>query len=213
MNRKKRILVTGAAGFIGSNLTRSLLKKGNVQVIGLDNFDDFYSREQKEMNMSAFISDENFSFFEGDIRNMDDLLALPEVDVIVHLAAKAGVRPSILNPVLYQDVNVAGLQDTAQVRLVRRARTQSLDGRFLVAEGFQESVRKLGRVKGLLREVRDGLFDFYCVHGRAVLPPSAAAWLLSSLWTLMSFRASSRQSARQSSSPARRDEIARCRPT
>lgn len=111
MNKMKRILVTGAAGFIGSNLTRSLLNKGNVQILGLDNFDDFYSREQKERNMSSFISNPNFSFFEGDIRNMDDLLALPEIDAIVHLAAKAGVRPSILNPVLYQDVNVAGTQN------------------------------------------------------------------------------------------------------
>ncbi|WP_291404312.1 GDP-mannose 4,6-dehydratase [Daejeonella sp.] len=111
MNKKKRILVTGAAGFIGSNLTRSLLNKGNVQIVGLDNFDDFYSREQKERNMSSFISNQDFSFFEGDIRNMDHLLALPEIDVIVHLAAKAGVRPSILNPVLYQDVNVAGTQN------------------------------------------------------------------------------------------------------
>ena len=111
MNKKKRILVTGAAGFIGSNLTRSLLNKGNVQIVGLDNFDDFYSREQKERNMSSFISNQDFTFFEGDIRNMDDLLALPEIDVIVHLAAKAGVRPSILNPVLYQDVNVAGTQN------------------------------------------------------------------------------------------------------
>ena len=111
MNKKKRILVTGAAGFIGSNLTRSLLNKGNVQIVGLDNFDDFYSREQKQRNMSSFISNQDFSFFEGDIRNMDDLLALPEIDVIVHLAAKAGVRPSILNPVLYQDVNVAGTQN------------------------------------------------------------------------------------------------------
>jgi UDP-glucuronate 4-epimerase len=111
MNKKKRILVTGAAGFIGSNLTRSLLNKGNVQIVGLDNFDDFYSREQKQRNMSSFISNQDFTFFEGDIRNMDDLLALPEIDVIVHLAAKAGVRPSILNPVLYQDVNVAGTQN------------------------------------------------------------------------------------------------------
>lgn len=111
MNKKKRILVTGAAGFIGSNLTRSLLNKGNVQIVGLDNFDDFYNREQKERNMSSFISNQDFTFFEGDIRNMDDLLALPEIDVIVHLAAKAGVRPSILNPVLYQDVNVAGTQN------------------------------------------------------------------------------------------------------
>jgi len=111
MNKMKRILVTGAAGFIGSNLIRSLLSQQNVQVVGFDNFDDFYSREQKERNISSFLSNTNFSFFEGDIRNMDDLLALPEFDVIVHLAAKAGVRPSILNPVLYQEVNVAGTQN------------------------------------------------------------------------------------------------------
>lgn len=111
MNRKKRILLTGAAGFIGSNLTNSLLQRGNVQVIGLDNFDDFYSREQKEKNMSSFISNEDFSFVEGDIRNMAGLLALPEIDVIVHLAAKAGVRPSIQNPIICQDVNVSGTQN------------------------------------------------------------------------------------------------------
>lgn len=111
MNKKRRILVTGAAGFIGSNLTRSLLKKVDVEVIGLDNFDDFYSRSQKEKNMSDFLSNENFKFFEGDIRNMEELSILPQIDVIVHLAAKAGVRPSILNPVLYQDVNVSGTQN------------------------------------------------------------------------------------------------------
>jgi len=83
----------------------------NVQVIGLDNFDDFYSREQKEKNISSFISNQNFSFTEGDIRNIDDLLALSEIDVIVHLAAKAGVRPSIKNPILYQEVNVSGTQN------------------------------------------------------------------------------------------------------
>jgi UDP-glucuronate 4-epimerase len=115
MNRKKRILITGAAGFIGSNLTNSLLQRDDVQIIGLDNFDDFYSREQKEKNMSSFISNQDFSFIEGDVRNMNDLLALSEIDVIVHLAAKAGVRPSIKNPILYQDVNVSGTQNLLEL--------------------------------------------------------------------------------------------------
>lgn len=108
---KKRILITGAAGFIGSNLCNILLQNGDYQLVGLDNFDDFYSREQKEKNIAPFISNPDFRFFEGDIRNMDDLLSLGDLDVIVHLAAKAGVRPSIQNPILYQDVNVAGTQN------------------------------------------------------------------------------------------------------
>lgn len=111
MNQKKQILITGAAGFIGSNLSRSLLKKGGCQVIGIDNFDDFYSRKQKEKNLAPLRSDQDFRFVEADIRNMDQLLALGKIDVIVHLAAKAGVRPSIKNPILYQEVNVAGTQN------------------------------------------------------------------------------------------------------
>jgi len=111
MGAKKRILITGAAGFIGSNLIYRLLQSGIYQLVGLDNFDNFYSRDQKEKNLAPFISHSLFQFFEGDIRNMDDLLALGDFDVIVHLAAKAGVRPSILNPVLYQQVNVDGTQN------------------------------------------------------------------------------------------------------
>ena len=108
---KKRILLTGAAGFIGSNLTRSLLESGKYRVIGLDNFDSFYPREQKEKNTAPFISHPDYRFVEGDVRNMAELAALGEIDVIVHLAAKAGVRPSIQDPVLYQDVNVGGTQN------------------------------------------------------------------------------------------------------
>jgi UDP-glucuronate 4-epimerase len=111
MRTKKRILITGAAGFIGSNLINRLLQSGIYQLVGLDNFDNFYSRQQKEKNLAPFISHPDFHFFEGDICNMDNLLALGDFDVIIHLAAKAGVRPSILNPILYQQVNVDGTQN------------------------------------------------------------------------------------------------------
>jgi len=111
MRTKKRILITGAAGFIGSNLINRLLQSGIYQLVGLDNFDNFYSRQQKEKNLAPFISHPDFHFFEGDICKMDDLLALGDFDVIIHLAAKAGVRPSILNPILYQQVNVDGTQN------------------------------------------------------------------------------------------------------
>lgn len=120
---KKRILITGAAGFIGSNLIRSLLQDGRYRIIGLDNFDAFYSREEKEKNISPFLEDKNFSFYEGDIRNKADLDALDDIDVIVHLAAKAGVRPSIKEPILYQEVNVGGTQNLlefARRRMIRQ---------------------------------------------------------------------------------------------
>lgn len=119
---KKRILITGAAGFIGSNLTHRLLEKGAYCVAGLDNFDDFYSREEKERNIRPFMYHADFQLVEGDIRNITDLTALDDIDIIVHLAAKAGVRPSIQNPVLYQDVNVAGTQNLLEFARQRNIR-------------------------------------------------------------------------------------------
>ena len=108
---RKRVLITGAAGFIGCNLIHSLLQDGRYYVVGLDNFDAFYSRTEKEKNIASFFIDPNFLFYEGDIRNNSDLDALGNIDVIVHLAAKAGVRPSIKDPILYQEVNVGGTQN------------------------------------------------------------------------------------------------------
>ncbi len=104
-----KLMVTGAAGFIGSHLCHRLLKDGNT-VVGLDNFDAFYDRKIKESNVQELESFDNFKFVEGDIRDAAcvDSICKDDVDVIVHLAAKAGVRPSIADPVGYADCNING---------------------------------------------------------------------------------------------------------
>lgn len=105
----QHVLLTGGAGFIGSNLTAALLT-GGYKVTCIDNFDNFYPRRQKELNISRFKAHPGFTLIEGDIRNDEDLEKASNVELIIHLAAKAGVRPSIQDPVLYQDVNVMGTQ-------------------------------------------------------------------------------------------------------
>lgn len=105
-----KVLVTGSAGFIGSHLCERLLAEGNV-VVGLDNLDDFYDPAVKRTNMSKSKSCDKFQFVEGDIRDpgcIDDVLNSGDIDIVVHLAAKAGVRPSIEDPAGYQDVNITG---------------------------------------------------------------------------------------------------------
>jgi len=104
-----KALVTGAAGFIGSHLCDRLLAQGWT-VSGLDNFDDFYDPQTKRRNITGCLANNNFQLVEADIR---DTAAMDEVtakgfDVIVHLAARAGVRPSIAQPSLYADVNING---------------------------------------------------------------------------------------------------------
>lgn len=106
---KKTILITGGAGFIGSNLTRRLLKAGLYNIISIDNFDEFYAKSIKVNNLNDFITDPNFTFIEGDILDENVFNGITtSIDVIVHLAAKAGVRPSILNPFDYFRVNEEG---------------------------------------------------------------------------------------------------------
>ena len=104
-----KVLVTGAAGFIGSHLCERLLGNGCV-VLGVDNFDDFYDPRIKQHNIAGCLENENFELVDADIRDravMSDTVGR-DVDVIVHLAAKAGVRPSIDQPLLYADVNING---------------------------------------------------------------------------------------------------------
>ncbi|MBA3901526.1 MAG: SDR family NAD(P)-dependent oxidoreductase [Bacteroidetes bacterium] len=108
--KQLKILVTGGAGFIGSNLCDSLLDEGH-EIICLDNFDDFYSTEIKQSNISQALLSKKFTFIKGDIRDkklIDEIFSTFNPELIIHLAAKAGVRPSIQNPELYFDVNVNG---------------------------------------------------------------------------------------------------------
>lgn len=106
---KNNILITGVAGFIGSNLAEELLKSHNV--IGIDNFDDFYTRDIKEKNLIELMTSENFTFYETDILNQEQIFNIFKnkgIDTIIHLAAKAGVRPSISDPVFYFKTNIDG---------------------------------------------------------------------------------------------------------
>ena len=111
----KHYLITGGAGFIGSHLIRSLFEKEpDIKITCIDNFDPFYSADLKQLNISEFKNNPSFKFLLNDLANTPsvELIELIEepVDVILHMAAKAGVRPSILNPLAYQRSNVIGLQ-------------------------------------------------------------------------------------------------------
>jgi UDP-glucuronate 4-epimerase len=110
------ILVTGAAGFIGSHTAVRLLRKGEGEVIvGLDNLDDFYSPERKRQNLAEVAQQEQhpgqFKFVQGDVRDRElirRLFAEHQFRTVIHLAGRVGVRASIENPWLYYDVNVMG---------------------------------------------------------------------------------------------------------
>lgn len=126
----RTILVTGGAGFIGSHLSEKLLIEGN-KVLVIDNFNNFYDPAIKRNNVEEVkktcvdnnIPLENYQVFEGDIRNNEFLKEVfsNKIDSIMHLAAMAGVRPSIVDPALYYDVNITGT-----VNLLERCRESNV---------------------------------------------------------------------------------------
>ncbi len=104
----ERVVVTGAVGFIGSHVSRALLESG-LSVVAVDNFDPFYDRRIKEEALAELSRYDAFEFHEADIRDRDAMMArLNGVDAIIHLAARAGVRPSIEDPEAYESINIGG---------------------------------------------------------------------------------------------------------
>lgn len=109
----KMYFITGGAGFIGSTLSKRLVKEGN-KVIATDNFCDFYNPELKEQNIKELLQNPNFKLYRKDIRDrqaIKEIFNENNIDIVMNLAAMAGVRPSIENPILYQEVNCLGLQN------------------------------------------------------------------------------------------------------
>ncbi|MEO6210358.1 MAG: NAD-dependent epimerase/dehydratase family protein [Gemmatimonadaceae bacterium] len=121
----EKIIVTGAAGFIGSHVVDALLARGDI-VVGIDNFDSFYDPDLKRANISGAMLHPSFELVEADVRDaaaMRRVIDAFHPDVIVHLAARAGVRPSIADPALYTAVNVLGttvLLDAARAAKISR---------------------------------------------------------------------------------------------
>jgi UDP-glucuronate 4-epimerase len=115
----QKILLTGGAGFIGSHVARRLLARGE-RIVALDDFNDFYAPRLKRENAAGLALDPGWTLVEGDIRDADLVERLfrdERFDAVIHLAARAGVRPSLKEPILYEDVNCIGT-----LRLLEAAR-------------------------------------------------------------------------------------------
>lgn len=113
----KKVLVTGAAGFIGSHVAEALLERGD-SVVGLDNLNDYYPPTYKQKNISLLESKENFRFVQGELEDaklLEQIFQSDGVTHIAHLAARAGVRPSIEDPYIYSSANVHGTLTVLEV--------------------------------------------------------------------------------------------------
>ena len=120
-----KILVTGGAGFIGSTVSEKLLARGD-EVVVIDCFDEFYEPRIKRNNIQTALKNQSYKLVEGDIRDLELLKTLfkrEKFDRVFHLAARAGVRPSIIDPLLYEDVNFRGTMN-----LLEAAKENNLPG-------------------------------------------------------------------------------------
>lgn len=166
-------LVTGGAGFIGSHLCESLLQRGGTVTV-IDNLCDYYDPRLKEMNLKAIkeTGPGRFQLVRGDIRNSSDLrraFSSSDIDMVVHLAAMAGVRPSILQPIYYHEVNVLGtvnlldMMEEFGVRKMVFASSSSVYGDTSEAP-FREDARVDSPISPYAATKRAGELSCYTYH-------------------------------------------------
>lgn len=173
----QKILITGGAGFIGSHLTERFLGRGDSVVV-IDNFNDYYEPAVKKRNVAPFLTNDRYQLVSGDIRDkasLDQTFAHGPFDVVIHLAAMAGVRPSLANPVLYFDVNVNGTQllvdrilpDKDRTRLVFGSSSSVYGGRS--GESFKESDRVSEPLSPYAASKASNELQLYAAHHTAGL--------------------------------------------
>jgi len=107
----KKILITGSAGFIGFHLAKKLLENRNYNIVGIDNFDNYYSKTLKRKRNNLLLKCKNYKFYRTDIKNfkkLEKIFKTEKIDFVIHLAAQAGVRYSLVNPKKYIDTNING---------------------------------------------------------------------------------------------------------
>ncbi len=201
-----KVLVTGAAGFIGSNLAHLLLNRGDT-VVGVDNFNDYYDPQRKRANAAGLDQHQQFTMVEADIRDRQRILDLFEdekFDTVAHLAAMAGVRYAVEHPEVYGEVNVSGtinLLDGARYHKVRNfvfASTSSIYGNTKIIP-FVESdpcnyplqpyaaTKKAAEVLGYsyhyLFDLNFTVVRFFTVYGPSGRPDMMAYKVLDSIFT------------------------------
>lgn len=123
LNLKQNILITGAAGFIGFHLAKALLEKGATNIIGFDNMNDYYDVSLKEQRLAILQNYTNFKFIKGDLKDvnvLDEAFDKHKVSIVVHLAAQAGVRYSLINPRAYLDANLIGFFNILELSVKHR---------------------------------------------------------------------------------------------
>ena len=168
--KKQNILLTGCAGFIGFSLAVEILKKNTNQVIGFDNINSYYSKKLKKDRLKILKKFKNFEFYKVDITNnkkVIKILSRKKIDIVIHLAAQAGVRYSLKKPESYIDTNIKGFFNILEYFKNKKinkfiyASSSSIYGeqrKFPIKENFQDNQKNL---YALTKKFNENLAEFY----------------------------------------------------